>query len=374
MNSANLHLYIDPASHHFFQDSLFSSEKTRYVGDDLTAPYVYLHAYLQGQGIGIHTADYLPEQPDENVNLYMSFGLFPDFKRISQRPDVIASAFFAFESPVVEPSLYRQITANQNYFRRIFTWSDSESLLYFTKQPLRCRHFHCPQSFDQAHETIWQRQNRKFLVMINANKLPRVYWKELYTERMRAVAYFSQYGAIDLYGVGWDEPSWRLGRTRIPYTIRRLYRFGVAQWQKIKPDPLLQAARRVYRGKAESKSDTLGNYTFVICFENLILKGWITEKIFDCFFAGTIPIYLGAPDIEDYIPKDCFIDMRNFPDYPALYEYLRSLTSVEIDGFRLRAREFLSSSQYEPFTKRAFANLIREIIQEDAGVTLAAPK
>lgn len=374
MNASDIRLFIEPPSHHFFQDRLFSSEKTRYGGDDLMAPYVYLRAYLQQQGIETHTADFLPGRCNGHLNLYISLGMFRDLQEMAQRPDVISSAFFAFESPVVEPSIYRQITANQNYFRRIFTWSDSESLLHFTKQPLRCQHFCWPQSFDQAHETIWQRQNRKFLVMINANKLPRVYWKELYTERMRAVAYFSPYDAIDLYGVGWDEPSWRLGRTRIPYTIRRLYRFGVAQWQKIKPDPLLEAARRVYRGKAESKSDTLGNYTFAICFENSILKGWITEKIFDCFFAGTIPIYLGAPDIEDYIPKDCFIDMRNFPDYPALYQYLKSLTNAEIDGFRLRAREFLSSSQYEPFTKRAFANLFREIIQEDAGVTLAAPK
>lgn len=374
MNVSNLRLYIEPPTHHFFQDRLFSSDRTRYGGDDLMAPYVYLREYLQQQGVEVHTADYLPEQPDDHVNLYISLGLFPDFNRMAQRPDVILSAYFIFECPVVEPSIYRKITDVQENFRRIFTWSDSDSLLHFTKKPLRCQHFHWPQSFDQVHEHIWSRRERKFLVMINANKLPRVYWHELYTERMRAVAYFGRHEEIDLYGVGWDEPSWRLGRTRIPYTFRRIYRYGLTQWQKIKPDPLLQAARRVYRGKAESKSDTLGNYTFAICFENSILNGWITEKIFDCFFAGTIPIYLGAPDIEAYVPQDCFIDMRKFPDYASLHKYLKSLTPAEIDGFRLRAREFLASSQFEPFTKRAYANLYRKIIQEDAGVILEPPK
>ena len=374
MNVSNLRLYIEPPTHHFFQDRLFSSDRTRYGGDDLMAPYVYLRAYLQQQGVETHTADYLPEQPDDHLNLYISLGLFPDFKRMAQRPDVILSAYFIFECPVVEPSIYRKITEVQDNFRRIFTWSDSDALLHFTKKPLRCQHFHWPQSFDHVHEHIWSRRDRKFLVMINSNKLPRIYWHELYTERMRAVAYFSRYDEIDLYGVGWDEPSWRLGRTRIPFTFRRIYRFGLTQWQKIKPDPLLQAARRVYRGKAESKSDTLGNYTFAICFENSILKGWITEKIFDCFFAGTIPIYLGAPDIEDYVPQNCFIDMRKFPDYASLHKYLKSLTPTEIDGFRLRAREFLESSQFEPFTKRAYANLFREIIQEDTGVILEPPK
>lgn len=374
MNVSNLRLYIEPPTHHFFQDRLFSSDRTRYGGDDLMAPYVYLRAYLQQQGVETHTADYLPEQPDDHLNLYISLGLFPDFKRMAQRPDVILSAYFIFECPVVEPSIYRKITDVQDNFRRIFTWSDSDSLLHFTKKPLRCQHFHWPQSFDQVHEHIWSRRERKFLVMINSNKLPRVYRHELYTERMRAVAYFGRHEEIDLYGVGWDEPSWRLGRTRIPYTFRRIYRYGLTQWQKIKPDSLLQAARRVYRGKAESKSDTLGNYTFAICFENSILEGWITEKIFDCFFAGTIPVYLGAPDIEDYIPQDCFIDMRKFPDYASLHKYLKSLTLAEIDGFRLRAREFLASSQFEPFTKRAYANLYRRIIQEDAGVILEPPR
>lgn len=374
MNSSNVRIYIEPPSHHFFQDRLFSSEKTRYGGDDLMAPYVYLRNYFQQQGIEIHTADYLPEQPGNNLNLYVSLGLFRDYKKLNSRPDVIPSAYFVFECPVVEPSIYRKIAQEQDNFRRIFTWSDSASLLHFTKRPLRCQHFHWPQSFDQVHEQIWSQENRKFLVMINSNKLPRVYFHELYTERMRAVAYFNQFGEIDLYGVGWDEPSWQLGRKRVPYTFIRLYRYGLTQWQKIKPDPLLQAARRVYRGKAESKSTTLGNYTFAICFENSILKGWITEKIFDCFFAGTVPIYLGAPDIQDYVPQDCFIDMRNFPDYPALHKYLRTLTPADVDGFRLRARQFLASSKYEPFTKRAFAGLFRQMIHEDAGLTLEAPK
>jgi hypothetical protein len=374
MNTSNVRIYIEPPSHHFFQDRLFTSEKTRYGGDDLMAPYVYLRAYLQQQGIEIHTADYLPEQPDNNLNLYISLGLFPDFKKLARRPDVISSAYFVFECPVVEPSIYREITQVQDNFRRIFTWSDSASLLHFTKRPLRCQHFYWPQSFDQVHEQIWSRRERKFLVMINSNKLPRVYWHELYTERMRAVAYFSQYGEIDLYGVGWDEPSWRLGRRRVPYTLIRLYRFALTHWQKIKPDPLLQAARRVYQGKAESKSTTLGNYTFAICFENSILKGWITEKIFDCFFAGTVPIYLGAPDIEDYVPTDCYIDMRNFPDYPTLHRYLKSLSPADVDGFRLRARQFLASSKYEPFTKRAFAGLFRRMVQEDAGLILEEAK
>lgn len=370
MNTSNVRLYIDPPSRHFLQDRLFSNERARYAGDNLMAPYGYLRDHLEQRGIEVHTADYLPEEPTGDLNLYISLGLFRDYWKLARRQDVVLSAFFVFESPVVEPSIYRGVTRFQDKFRRIFTWSDSASLLPFTRQPLRCQHFHWPQSYDQTHEQIWARQDRKFLVMINSNKLPRVYWRELYTERMRAIAYFSQFDEIDLYGVGWDEPSWRLGRTRIPYTLRRLYRFGLSHWQRIKPDPLLQAARRAYRGKSESKSDTLGDYTFAICFENSILKGWITEKIFDCFFAGVIPVYLGAPDIQDYIPDDCFIDMRRFNSYEELRKFLKLLSDKDIQRYRKSARSYLNSPDFRPFTKEAFGDLFANIVEVDAGIQL----
>lgn len=363
-------LFIDPPSKHFFQDRLFSNEKARYAGDNLMAPYVYLRAYLQQRGIEIHTADYLPEKSDNRTNLYISLGLFRDYQLLNRRPDVILSAFFIFESPIVEPSIYRKITRIQGNFRRIFTWSDSASLIRFTRQPLQCQHFHWPQSFEEVHQQIWAREDRSFLVMINANKLPRVYWNELYTERMRAVAFFAKYDEIDLYGIGWEEPSWRLGKTPVPYTLTRLYRFGLTQWQKIKPDPLLQAARSVYHGRAESKSTTLGNYTFALCFENMILKGWITEKIFDCFFTGTIPVYLGAPDIQNYVPPDCFIDMRRFNGYEELRHYLKSLSDRDVQRYKENARAYLQSPQFRPFTKEAFAELFTDIIHADTGQQL----
>ena len=65
----------------------------------------------------------------------------------------------------------------------------------------------------------------------------------------------------------------------------------------------------------------LGN----LCFENAELKGWLTEKLFECLRTGTIPIYWGATDIEELVPTDCFIDMRRFADYSELLAYLNAL-------------------------------------------------
>lgn len=318
-------LLIDPPSYHFLGDKLFNVDTARFCGDNVNTPYAYLRDYLASRGVEVHTADYLSDRPNGDCHVYVSMGMLDNYRSLAQREDVILSAFFAMECPIVEPSLYRELNEAQHHFHRIYSWSDSASLERFVGGPLLCRSFQWPQAFADVHAPIWSQTDRKFLVIINKNKLPRVYWQELYTERLRAIEYFARTDEIDLFGVGWDVPPYRVGKTWLPYTLQRAHRSLLHYWHTFHPDPLLQAARRCYRGVAESKAETLGNYTFAVCFENMVLKGWITEKIFDCFYAGAIPVYWGAPDIEDYVPAECFIDMRQFKGYEDLRRYLKSL-------------------------------------------------
>jgi hypothetical protein len=364
-------LFIDPFSHHFQGDALFDTGKLMMNGDSNALPYAYLRKWFVDRGIRVHTADRLLRgEALSTTNVYLSFGIWDNYRRLAGRRDVTLSAFFAFECPVVEPKLYRQLPIAQKYFKRIFSFSDSESLMPVVRSPLHCEQFQIPQAFESVHEEIWRRGNRKFLVMINGNKLPRLRWRELYTERLRAIEYFSRYGEIDLYGVGWDVPSYQMGRTWVPGSVCRAWRRVVHLWQHMHPEPLLQVARSVYRGPTTTKAETLGNYTFALCFENMILNGWITEKIFNCLFAGTIPIYWGAPDIELHVPPQCFVDMRKFSGYDDLRAYLKSLSESDIRAYKDSAREYLRSAQYRPFTKQAFAELVGRVVQEDTAVRL----
>ena len=52
-------------------------------------------------------------------------------------------------------------------------------------------------------------------------------------------------------------------------------------------------------------------YKFILCIENSYSNGYITEKIFNCFFARTIPLYKGSPIINEYINNLSFIDLNN---------------------------------------------------------------
>lgn len=370
-------LWIDPFSHHFQDDRLFDFAKekrsigTVFGGDHILAPYAFLYDWLTARGIRVHTADRLLRgKTCSGTNIYISFGIWKNYRKLAQRRDVSLSAFFAFEGPIVDPAMYLELASVQDYFQRIYSFSDGDSLKPFLRRPLSCQRFQIPQSFDGVREEIWNRQDRGFLVMINSNRLPCLYVQELYTERMRALEFFGRTGDIDLYGLGWDGSPYRPFRIRLPGTLQRLGRLGLHYWECLRPDPLLRAARRVWRGPTLNKGETLAKYTFSLVFDNQILSGWITEKIFDCFFCGTIPIYWGAPDIEEYIPKECFIDMRRFSGYPELRTYLKSLSAQEICAYREQARAFLGSPRFRPFTKQAFAERIGRIIEEDARVRL----
>jgi len=74
----------------------------------------------------------------------------------------------------------------------------------------------------------------------------------------------------------------------------------------------------------KTKLGTFRRYKFAIAFENSIVKDYVTEKFYDPLIAGTIPVYLGAPNIADYAPgKDCYINVGDFKDPADLAAYLR---------------------------------------------------
>lgn len=163
---------------------------------------------------------------------------------------------------------------------------------------------------------------------------------ELYLERLRAIQHFGGSEGFDLYGRGWDLPT-----------------SGA--------DAATQSAiGRSYRGEIPplDKVGVLGGYRFSICFENTTFPGYITEKIFDCLVAGTIPVYLGAPDVDAYIPRDAFIDFHDFDGYAALENHLRGMTVEAAEVHREAARRFLSSKDAAAFTQARHVDLVAGLL------------
>jgi len=58
-----------------------------------------------------------------------------------------------------------------------------------------------------------------------------------------------------------------------------------------------------------TKVAVIAEYRFAIAFENARGTDYVTEKFFDPLLAGTVPVYLGAPNIEEFAPgRDAYID------------------------------------------------------------------
>lgn len=81
-------------------------------------------------------------------------------------------------------------------------------------------------------------------------------------------------------------------------------------------------------------SQCLGRYHFSLIVENTISPWYFTEKLLNCFAVGTIPIYLGATEIEEFFnPQGIikFMSMGEFID-KTLPSLSPDLYKSKIDG------------------------------------------
>ena len=73
-----------------------------------------------------------------------------------------------------------------------------------------------------------------------------------------------------------------------------------------------------------SKLDLYRKYKFVIAFENVIEDDYVTEKFFDPLLVGSVPVYLGAANIQEFQPGgNCFLDVRNFSSPKELADFIK---------------------------------------------------
>ena len=194
---------------------------------------------------------------------------------------------------------------------------------------------------------------RNYLALINANKYSYIR-HELYSFRRDAIRYFEKQKDFDLFGFGWDRNN-----AINPYlVISALKSFQIFKYFKDLVDSLKPYSS--YRGSVQDKYSVLAKYKFCLCFENEEkIMGWISEKIFDCFFAGTVPIYLGAENIDTYIPSECYIDMRKFKNFQKLDSYLKTISQADFTKIQQAGQNFIRSNQ---FIKWKPESVCREIV------------
>lgn len=252
------------------------------------------------------------EEPSADVVVYYS-GYSYDERKAARNPAAFR-LLYMFEPLVVDPGQY--LRGSWVPFDAILTWS--EALASQGGKFIRFPSLYYDFPFGAVHGVVGEpvcppswREKRRALCQIAGNKYSFIP-SELYSRRRAIARWFGRDGRLplDTYGV---PPM------RVPG----------------------------YRGSAADKRATLSQYRYALCLENdahpLWSAGYVTEKIFDCFYAFAVPVYLGASDVEKIIPPACFIDLRRFASLSTLDNYLLAMSDDEYHGYLAAIESFLQA-------------------------------
>ncbi|MBK5537016.1 hypothetical protein JFV28_29155 [Pseudomonas sp. TH05] len=329
----------------FVVEKLYQNNKIFDLTNDSLNRDNYLHCFsslkkeLSLHGYNLETSDInTPENSD--IVIYAEMPA----KLPNKRRDI--SYLLLFESEVIRADNWD--SKKHNHFNKIFTWNDSfiDNIRYFK--------FNFSHLFPNTISKDLTKKN-KLCTLIAGNKKVN-HPLELYSERLNAISWFesNKPNQFDFYGIGWDR-YYFYG----PKLIRALNRIKpLSRW--LAPNHLS------YRGVVSQKKETLEKYKFAICYENARdIPGYITEKIFDCFFAGCIPIYWGADNISDHIPANCFIDKRLYSSYEELYDVINNMPDEIFLEYLENIENFLNSKKSKKFHSDYFGKVISEIIIND---------
>ncbi len=307
------------------------------IGDDLLRPMIELKKHAHEYGIEIATVEacdlkkadafVFMDMPDLH-NKYFQFAVG------SRKPMYL----ILFECEIIKKDNYDG--RNHRYFSKVFTHNDSlvDSKKYH-KINFSFVFPHCIPK-DMA-------KKNKLCTLIAGNKRSN-HPLELYSKRVETIRWFEKYhpGEFDLYGIGWEG-----------------YKLISRKWSKkmdaVGIPPILPRRFPSYRGRIDKKRNVLEKYRFSICYENARdIPGYITEKIFDCFFAGCVPVYWGANNVADHIPQECFIDKRNFERYDELYEFMNRISDIDYMQYLINIERYLKSNKSYQFTSDYFVRTI----------------
>ena len=321
--------------------------------DNYNRPYIYLKEHLKKHGYelttsdqhSLHDVDFVFFNDFNSVFYYLGIRGFIKkilsyfltkykfrnlYKEIKDKKN-IQSILFLWEAQAVMPKNWNPFLHNK--FKTIMTWNDDyvDNIKYFK--------FFWPQTDFYPEINDVDFNEKKLLVNISMNKFSNNSL-ELYTERINSIKYFDKNfpNDFDLFGYGWNK------------------KVNIISIKK-------EIIFKTYRGTLKNKWDVLPNYKFALCYENIKdTKGWVTEKIFDCFRCNCVPIYWGASNIYDFVTEGTFIDRRKFSTNEDLSYYIINITEYDYNKYLQNIKEYLDSELFSKFSPNYYANTITKRI------------
>lgn len=298
-------------------------------------------AFMNARGAEVVTLD-MVDFHDPNVKhvLYFEYNwrclrTDPFLRRIPYEK----RALVLLEPANINPSMY-YVSWLRNRFHTVFTWD----LNLLRKNPSYTR-INVPVGAEPAA----YRENRfrdisfadkRFLVAVSRNR-----WSYMpqstYSIRKKAYRHFERTfpEQFDLYGMSWNKPCIFYERW-----------FG---------HPAFSSWRGEIDDTWDAKVRKIAAYKFALCFENNASEpGYISEKITDCFCARCVPVYYGSAGTDELIPRDAWINLRDFRSFDELGVFLDAMDESRYNRYIDAIDAFMKSDRLNFFSTEHFYGVI----------------
>jgi hypothetical protein len=80
-----------------------------------------------------------------------------------------------------------------------------------------------------------------------------------------------------------------------------------------------------------SKYEIAKEYKFMLCFENDLYPGYVTEKLLDAYTCETVPLYRGLFGHEEHVNQKALINAANFESLGSFCDYVGKLSGLEYE-------------------------------------------
>lgn len=288
-----------------------------------------------------------------------------EFERAKRSHPNARSVLMVCESPLVCPGMF--VEGNRSKFDHIVSYET-----FSTKK--RVKSYRLPVSLGEPKKGR-SFADRKLLCMINSN-------------RVEGWFAMRQPGLVGLPGVGIVFSGWRnnlfsifgrhLGdlypeRRRICRSFDARLDLGIEifgkGWQGEQISWLPLFPNRPYRtcggSFVQDRLEVLSSFRFSLAFENWEGRAdYITDRVFDAFLAGVVPVYHGDHAIENVLPEGCYVDARKFRRHKELLDYLSSVNAEEWERMRDVGATFLKGEVALQFSDISFGQRMSEVLLE----------
>jgi hypothetical protein len=217
-------------------------------------------------------------------------------------------------------------------------------LSYAMSDGLKQEHYNSPQDAFEFVDKYFDIHKPNFLCMILKNKKTTISLNKLFP----SLSKYSKYSNMNL--------RMKVDKQFCMYFGPDMYHSYGRGWQE-------NCFKGFVPGGSHATYEVISKYQFNFCPENSRFNGYVTEKPLQAMCCGSIPIYIGAPDVYNYLPKGTFI---NFEEYcfKDLCEYLKYMDMSEYNAYKKRMKTFVTSNESEMFSSYIFAKKLVLFMEE----------